>query len=294
MLAKNRTPKVNSAAELVAMAQELAALPQVVMKVIDLTNNPRSTAADLEKVIGTDQGFAAKVLTLANSAYYGLPRRVSSIREAVMFLGFKTVRSIAMTITSFNMFLGKSDSISLAKREIWRHSLNTAVISKSLATLIREVIPEEAFVAGLLHDIGKTLLDQYVHEDFLSIMEYIKEHQVTFIEVERQLMPFDHAQVGREVVIRWNLPLILAEAIGFHHEPIRAVLNPSLTATVSMANLLAHSLSRQPLQSDNGMAQMNALYPTLLEMMGLTKQQFGQALVLIEAEMAKGPGPTLS
>ena len=87
---------------------DLAALPQVVMRVIDLTADPKATPADLERVIGSDQALAARLLTLANSSYYGLPRRISSLREAVVFLGFKTLRNMAMTITTFNLFLGRS------------------------------------------------------------------------------------------------------------------------------------------------------------------------------------------
>ncbi|MCC6443048.1 MAG: HDOD domain-containing protein [Armatimonadetes bacterium] len=288
-----KTSTIATAADVAAMAQELAALPQVVMKVIDLSNNPRTTATDLERVIGTDQGFAAKVLALANSAYYGLPRRVSSIREAVMFLGFKAVRSIAMTITSFNMFLGKSDAMSLARRELWRHSLNTAVISKTLTSLVKDVIPEEAFVAGLLHDIGKTLLDQHMHNEFLLISEFAKANGVAFVESEKQFLPFNHAQIGYELTKKWQLPSILPEAIGCHHEPAHASLSVSLTATVALANLLAHSFAGQPTRSEAEVEQMTALYPSLLEMLNLTKQQFSQVMVLIEAEMAKGPGPMM-
>ena len=117
-------------------AGELAALPQIVMRVIDMTADPKAIPADLERVIGMDQALAAKLLTLANSSYYGLPRRISSLREAVVFLGFKTLRNMAMTITTFNLFLGRADADSLIRRAIWRHSVDAAQCAKVITALL--------------------------------------------------------------------------------------------------------------------------------------------------------------
>ena len=231
--------------QLLAEAPELAAMPQVVMRVIDLTAKPNSTAADLEKVISLDQALAAKILALANSSYYGLPRRLSSLKEAVVFLGFKSVRNLAMAITTFTIFLGKSDALSLARRELWRHSLDAAQCARIVSARLPAHIQgsfgsDEAFTCGLLHDIGKMLIDSGRHDLFVQIIEWSAAQKKRFHEVESEILPFGHSLVGAALAGRWNLPPMLCEAIAFHHTPRAAEVNPRLTATVSLANELAH------------------------------------------------------
>ena len=182
-------------------AADLAALPQVVMRVMDLTNDPKATAADLEKIIALDQALAAKILTLANSSYYGLPRRISTLREAVVFLGFKTLRNMAMTITTFNMFLGRSDTPALARRDLWRHSVDTAQCARIIAGLLHPVAQEavgvdQAYTCGLLHDVGKMALDRSRHALFVSITQIAHSHKVRFSVVETEVLPFGHGQIG--------------------------------------------------------------------------------------------------
>lgn len=231
--------------QLVADAGDLAALPQVVMRVVDLTLDPKATAADLERVLGTDQAMAAKILTLANSSYYGLPRRISSLREAVVFLGFKSVRNLAMAITTFNLFLGKADNLSLVRRALWRHSLDTAQCARVAAGRLhpadREAFAaDEAFTGGLLHDIGKMLLDRQLPDVFRCIVEEAAARGVPFREVECEFLPFDHGQAGEALALKWNLPPSLCQTVACHHAPHAAEVNPKLTATVSLANDLAH------------------------------------------------------
>ncbi len=234
--------------QLVAEASDLAALPQVIMRVIDLTVDPKATAADVERVVGTDQALAGRILALANSSYYGLPRRISSLREAVVFLGFKAIRNLAMAVTTFNLFLGKSDAPSLARRELWRHGMDTAQCARVVGTMLhpsdREAFgTDEAFTCGLLHDVGKLVLDRSRHALFVTISETARTHRVRFHVIEAQALPWTHSQLGMTLAARWNLPLPVCETIGFHHTPRAAQANPRLTATVALANELAHFLA---------------------------------------------------
>ncbi len=233
--------------QIIAGANDLAALPQVVMRVQDLTADPKATAADLERIIGLDQALAAKILALANSSYYGLPRRISTLREAVVFLGIKTLRNLTATITTFNLFLGRSDTPALARRALWRHSVDTAqcarVLTGMLSPTVQETIgADQAYACGLLHDIGKLALDRSRHALFVSITEMARMHHVRYHEVENEVLPFSHGQIGGALATRWNLPPMLCEAIAFHHTPRGAELNPKLTATICLANEIAHFL----------------------------------------------------
>lgn len=234
-------------ADLVARAGDLAALPQVVIQVIDSTNNPRASAADIERVVGKDQALTARILTLANSSYYGLPRRVSSLREAVFFLGFKTVRNLAMTVTSFNLFLGKSDAASLARRDLWKHALNAGLCGKLIASAVPNTgISEEVFTAALLHDIGKMILDRQYPERFTLAVAAARERNVAFHHVEQEFLPFTHAEVGAALAERWNLPAMLLEAIGYHHMPEQATSDPKTCAVVTLASDLANAFGTAP------------------------------------------------
>jgi HD-like signal output (HDOD) protein len=221
---------------------ELAVLPQVVMKVLDMTSNTRATTQELEDVIGQDQALTSKVLTLANSSYYGLPRRVSSLREAVMFLGFRVVRNIAMTASCYNMFIGKSDSQSLLKRRIWKHSVDTSLLTRLVCAYAPDVVPDEAFAAGLLHDIGKTVLEQYYPQAMLQVVQTAERLGIRHHEAEEQILGFNHADVGLALAIHWNLPTALAESLGYHHCISAASAAPRLVAVVAIASDISNML----------------------------------------------------
>ncbi len=235
--------------QILADAGDLAALPQVVMRVIEISNDPGASAADLERVIATDPALAAKILTLANSAYFGMPRRLSSLREAVVFLGFKSVRTLALSVTSFALFMGKSDADALIRRSVWRHSLDTAQCARTLTTLLPPSVhesfgAEEAFTAGLLHDIGKMALDHSRHSLYVSLAAQAERENVRYFEVEARTLPLEHGMIGAAMAQQWNLPPPLCEAIAFHHTPRAAQINPRLTATISLANEIAHALAQ--------------------------------------------------
>ncbi len=256
---------------------DFGALPQVVMRVIDLTADPKATPADLERIIGMDQAMAARLLTLANSSYYGLPCRISSLREAVVFLGFKAVRNMAMTITTFNLFLGRSDSESLARRAVWRHSVDTAQCAKAITSLLPPPLQEEigvdqAYTVALLHDIGKMALDRSRHALFTALVSMADAKRLRYSQVEAQALPLHHGEIGAALAAHWNLPPVICEAILFHHAPRAAELNPRLAATVFLANEIVHFLQDMPPETDFSVLQAacaDALIPLRISETGL-------------------------
>jgi HD-like signal output (HDOD) protein len=230
--------------QLLSETHELPVLPQVAMRLGELTAGSGGSAQEIERIVAVDPGMAAKVLALANSTYYGMPKSISSLREAVMFLGSKALRELTSDCHNFTRFMGKSDPLSLSRRSVWRHSLETAICARFLATRIPAAqdsfSPEEAHTAGLLHDIGMVLLDCQRHETYVAIVERAAAENRRFSEVETEYLPFGHGLAAAAMANRWNYPAALCEAIAFHHTPRAAEVKPRLTAVIWLADEAAH------------------------------------------------------
>ena len=280
--------------QIVAGASDLATLPQIVLRVITLTDDPKATAPDLERLIAMDQALAVKILALANSSYYGLPRRVSTLREAVVFLGFRTLRELATTISTSSLFLGRGDVPALARRALWRHSIDAAQCARVAVGLLspdmREAVgAEQAYTAALLHDIGKAALDRSRHALFVSMSRMAELHHVRYSVIEAEVMLFTHGQIGAAMAARWNLPAPLAEAIAYHHTPNAATLNPKLTATVCLANEVAWFLETAPASpTPDALALLHQTCRDALMPLRVSEECFQSMVHACRVELAKG------
>jgi len=201
--------------KVMAAIRELPTLPSVVNRINQLLNDPKTQVADLEKVISADQSLSVKVLKLINSACYG-GHKTDDIQQAIMRLGFRTVSQIVTNVSICNMF--KDDSEGLFDRsEFWRHSVAVAVISRMIAVESRHARPDEVFTCGLLHDIGKLILDQYLHQEMATILRHAKEKKIGFYQAEKATFPIDHTTVGEMASKTWRLPILVLVAIKHHH-----------------------------------------------------------------------------
>jgi len=224
--------------KIVAEVNDLPALPQITAQVIKLTEDPNSNVRDLGDLIGKDQSLTAKVLRLANSAYYGFPRRISTVSQAIVILGFNTIRSLVMAASVHNVLSREVAGYSLGQGELWKHSLGVAMGARMLSKRTRMESPEEAFVGGLVHDIGKVVLSHYVQSEFVAIVKLVQEG-TPFMLAEEQVLGFDHAAVGARVAAKWNLPPNLVKAIAGHHNLGQGHAGPdNLTTLVHVADAL--------------------------------------------------------
>jgi HD-like signal output (HDOD) protein len=209
------TAEVHSAAKaIVDRSNDLAVLPHVVFKVLELSGTEGSAAAEMERAITVDPAFSAKVLTLANSSFYGLQRKVTSVRDAIVYLGFRTVREMAMTVGMFDLFVGKNDKESLRRRAWWRHSLDTAVCCRFIAQRTGKMDPAEAYTCGLLHYIGKTLLDRFGERDY-QFVEQRMSIGTSDIDAEQLVYGCNHQQVAMEAGKKWGLPLPVVASFNY-------------------------------------------------------------------------------
>jgi HD-like signal output (HDOD) protein len=203
-----------AAKTLVSKMTELAVLPHVVFKVLEISGSTDSAASEMEQAITIDPGFSAKVLTYANSSHLALSRKVTSIRDAIVYLGFKAVRETAMTVGVFDMFVGKNDKESLRRRAWWRHSVDTGVSCRYIAELTKKLDPAEAYTCGLLHYIGKTLLDRFGAEDY-EVVEKRVAVGSSDLEAELRTYGCTHEDVADAAGKQWGLPASVVESFRY-------------------------------------------------------------------------------
>lgn len=277
--------QTQSVAQVVQKVRDLAVLPQVVHQIIHLTSNPNASAKDLERLISIDQGMSTRVLNTVNSAYYGFSRKIASIKDAVVLLGFKAVRNLAMTVSVFDLFVGKTDRQNLRRGKWWRHSIDAALCARLIASQVSGVSPDEAYTAGLLHDIGKPLLDRYGDAPYERVEDLITQG-VPELTAEQQVYGCDHAAVGRAVSLHWGFPEKLVEAIGCHHaESSDGLQEAPLAAVIVLANHVAHLL-RQPDTPDDWWFD---LPQWVLDTLHLTPQQLQSLYLGCEVEIQSSP-----
>jgi len=217
----------------------LPTLPTVVSKMLKIIDNRRTSADTLARLISSDQALTAKVLKLANSAYYGYQREISTVNMAIVVLGFNAVKEMGLGLSVIDVFKNPlSGAAGFDAVKFWEHSAACGVASRMLSKNSGSRFSGEAYVAGLLHDMGKLILNQYFGEDFFNVL---KEAQTSDLEsAETALLGVSHGEVGAWLAEKWNLPAIICETLKYHHEPWNAAIDPSFVAFVTVADLLCH------------------------------------------------------
>jgi HD-like signal output (HDOD) protein len=218
----------------------LPTLPTVVTKMIDQVDSPRTSAAALARLISSDQALTAKVLKLANSAYYGFPREISTVNMAIVVLGFNAVKEMGLSLSVFDVFKKTASAGHFDVTLFWEHSVGCGVAARMLARMYRAPFVGEAFVAGLLHDVGKVILKQYFDAEFAEIIKAQKERGLTLEIAEAEVIQTGHAQIGSWLANKWNLPKIICESILHHHDAWNAKTEPLFVACVAIADYICH------------------------------------------------------
>jgi len=216
--------------------ENLPTLPQVVARVLALAEDPAVSARQIADMIGQDQALAAAVLKLVNAPFYGLSRRISSIHHAVLLLGFRTVRNLSLSAVLVKSFGEPSLDHRFDRMRLWRHAVACATGARLLASKLGTDDAEEAFLAGLVHDMGIVVLDQFFHEGFRRVLDLVIAMDMPLRDAETEVFGQDHAAVGKLLARRWNFPAAVSEAIARHHEPWKAKRDPSLAAIVHVAD----------------------------------------------------------
>jgi len=266
---------------LVASARNLAPPPAVYERLRAVVAHPHSSANDIGNVINQDPSLAAKLLRMANSALYGLPRRIETISQAVVVLGTAQLCDLVLAtavIQAFNRIPpGLVDPMSF-----WEHCVSCALVARGIAQQRREANVERLFLGGLLHDLGRAILLLNEPDHTRQALCAAAEHAVPVYESERSVFGFDHAELGAALVEDWNLPEGHCEMIRFHHEPGRARRFLSETQTVYLADLTTNALRL----GDSGEKRAPPLDPEVWEALQLDVSAMDRVLDQIEAQVA--------
>ncbi|MBE9581050.1 MAG: zinc-ribbon domain-containing protein [Proteobacteria bacterium] len=218
--------------------KNLPPMPQSVLKAREIMANPNSDFKELAELLETDQAIAARVLKLANSSYYGLSGKVSSIQHASVVLGHKALAEL-ITMGGTASILGNTlGGYGLEAGDLWRHSLGVAFGSRIIANRKNPELSNDAFASGLIHDSGKLILDPHILERKELFHEFMANGQQSFLAAEKQILEFDHSEIASEVCKNWNIPQALTIAIRYHHYPSRSQGN-QLAYIVHMADAIS-------------------------------------------------------
>ena len=233
---------LKKASKIVEVTGDLPAMPHIATQIMEKLSSPHATPRDIHALITKDQGLAARVLKVANSPYYGASRSISSLRDAILFMGFDSIRSLVMTAVMKGMF----SATSLAEQLLWEHSIGCAAASRRIAAEVDFSNAEEVFLAGLMHDIGKAVLFLRLPTKMRDVMQEVYNSGSDFAEVEQTEFGFTHAQVGQMVADKWRFAMNIEDAIANHHHPDQAKSGRQIADIVSLANSLCHKLEIGP------------------------------------------------
>ncbi len=270
--------------ELVQGVGSLVTLPDVFIRINRVVDNPDSTIAEIAKVAGQDPSFAVRLLRVANSSFYGLSSSIDTVHKAVSIIGTSQIRSLALATSVASAFDGLPNTL-VSMEDFWRHSLYCALVARILAKQARKCDPDAVFTAALLHDIGELVifnrLPQQAKEALLLVLESADELPV--YQAERQIMGFDHAQVGGELARQWKLPPMLEECIEFHHDIQSAQRFPREVALVHIANILALMAEIHTLDPGD----VSPIDPHAWEIIGLDADEVADVVAEAQAEIAE-------
>ncbi len=265
MVTASTNPKVLKAVQKVA---QIATLPEVTTKIIQLVEDPKSTAKDLQNVIKYDVALSAKILKVVNSAFYGLPRQVGSVDRAIILLGLSTVKNIAVATSMVKLFAGKKISSRFTSKDLWLHSLACGVFCKTISNVRGKEGADEIFVAGLMHDLGLLVEKQVYPDKLATAVDEATINGKVIYEVEREIFEADHQEFGSALSAKWKFPHLFQLATGYHHHPFKVSDQQlEITATVHLADILAY-------KKKIGLHFENVNFDTkVLDVLELTDQQ---------------------
>jgi putative nucleotidyltransferase with HDIG domain len=269
--------------EIVKKTPDLPTIPAAAVAVMREADSSVSTAHTVALQIAQDQALTARVLRLSNSAYYGLSRQVVDLQEAVVVLGMRCVRNLAVVAATYPWMSKPLKGYALAPKQMWTHSFGVAVASQLIAKKTQCASDETVFIAGLLHNIGKVALSMWLENKLPGMMEMAMKENMTFDQMEREVLGFDHTDVGAFLGEQWNLPSVFIQAIQYHHNPNACVPPSPLVDCIHVGDYMTMSMG----YGLGGDGLRYDVCTEALDRIGLAPQQIDQFVVEFVEEYQK-------
>jgi putative nucleotidyltransferase with HDIG domain len=220
---------------LVGAVDDLPTIPAVATKVIQLLDNPDVSLEEIADLMLSDQVMTARVMKLINSPVYKPTQEITSLKRALVYLGLRHVRELALTTSVINAFDGTTGAMEL--NAFWEHSFGVGMVSKIIAKKIGYNDLEKAYIAGIIHDLGEVFLSNFLRDPFMEVLEYIKTHPIKLVDAEAELLGTTHCEIGLSMARKWNFPEAYCDVIAHHHNPGEATVDPLLCAIVNLSDL---------------------------------------------------------
>jgi len=270
--------------ELLKEAEGLISFPEVCIRINTLVNDPKVSAADIGNVIQRDPALTARLLKIANSPLYGFASEIDTVSRAVTVLGGKEIRDLVFATSALKAFDVKPGLDTI--EELWSHNIYCAVACRRLAETSTKGRTESIFIAGLLHDIGRLLFLSLLPDDSATKIQTLSatgHGESNLCLAEQEVVGFDHAEAGGELIRQWNLPDNLYECVRYHHDPSKAEQHPLEVAIVHLADCVAHAVQDET-EIDQ---QLAAVDPLSWEQTGLTLKDLDAVLPVVKSQSGK-------
>lgn len=220
---------------LVGAVDDLPTIPVVATQVIKMLDDPNVSVEEIADLMLTDQIMTARVMKLINSPVYRPASEITSLKRALVYLGLRHVRELALTTSVISAFDADSGAIEL--NAFWEHSFGVGMVSKIIAKKVGYEDLEKAYIAGILHDLGEVFLSNYLREPFQEMLDKIKNHPIKLVDAEAEMLGTTHCEIGLSLARKWNFPEVYCEVISCHHNPVEATIDPILCAIINLSDL---------------------------------------------------------
>ena len=270
-----------AALDIAGRTTEIGTLPEVTMKIMQVVQDSRSTAHDLHKIVSNDPALSARILRVVNSAFYGLPGQIGSIDRAIMLLGLNAVKNIAIAASLSKLFKSSAIADDFSGKELWTHSVAVGAANKLLTKAMGLALPDEAFLAGLIHDLGLVAIIQCAQKEIPRIIELTKSG-CNWRQAEEQVIGATHQEIGTALSMRWKFPRSFQYVTHYHHNPQDLAKENRLLAVVT------HISDVFCAQNDLGvsiMVEKEEVSEELLTEVQLTQPRVDEVLSGIEDEL---------
>ena len=222
--------------KLVDQIESLPTLPVISQRIMEIAGKEDSTIQDMAFIIEKDQALATKVLKIANSSFYGFLSRISSLEHALALLGDNEVKAIVLGASVYNFFSNGKGGV-IDRGRFWKHAIICSQVAKYLATHFEVRNNDALFLSGLIHDMGKVVLDQYLHEEFVQIVDYITSEHTSFSKAEKKIIGTTHYQIGAKILKQWKFPSHVIMQVFYHHAPWYDKNDPVQSIIIYLANI---------------------------------------------------------